>query len=32
VTARPFMVGAPAPGADNGLGAFIASFNALRAV
>jgi len=32
LTARPFLLGPPAPGADNGLGAFIASFNPLRAV
>lgn len=32
VSARPHMVGPPAPGADNGLGALIATFKSLRAV
>jgi len=32
VGARPYMPGSPAPGADNGLGAFLAAFNPLRAV
>lgn len=27
VTARPFMIGPPAPGADNGLSRFLASFS-----
>jgi hypothetical protein len=31
VSARPHMIGSPAPGADNGLWAFISSFNPLRA-
>jgi hypothetical protein len=31
VHARPFMVGPPAPGADNGLSAFMSSFAAIRA-
>ncbi len=31
VSIRPHMIGAPAPGADNGLWAFISSFNPLRA-
>lgn len=30
VHARPFMVGPPAPGADNGLSAFMTSFAAIR--
>ena len=32
VSSRPYMLGSPAPGADNGLGAFLAAFNPLRAV
>ncbi len=32
VSARPFLFGPPVPGVDSGLGAFIASFNPLRAV
>ncbi len=32
ISVRPHMLGSPAPGADNGLGAFLASFNQLRAV
>jgi hypothetical protein len=31
VVARPAMVGSPAPGADNGLAAFLASFAEVRA-
>jgi hypothetical protein len=31
VNARPAMVGSPAPGADNGLAAFLASFAQVRA-
>jgi hypothetical protein len=31
VSARSHMIGAPAPGADNGLWAFISSFNSMRA-
>lgn len=31
VNARPAMVGSPAPGADNGLAAFLASFAEVRA-
>jgi hypothetical protein len=30
VHARPFMIGPPAPGADNGLSAFMSSFAAIR--
>jgi hypothetical protein len=32
VTARPMMFGPPAPGADNGLGAFLSAFKSLRPV
>ena len=32
VSARSAMIGAPAPGADNGLWAFLSSFNAFRTV
>lgn len=32
VNARPLLFGPPAPGADNGLGAFIAAFKSLRPV
>jgi hypothetical protein len=31
VQARPFLIGPPAPGADNGLSAFMSSFTAARA-
>lgn len=32
VSARPLLFGPPAPGGDNGLGAFIAAFKSLRPV
>ncbi|RYY92512.1 MAG: BLUF domain-containing protein, partial [Alphaproteobacteria bacterium] len=32
VSVRPHMIGAPAPGADNGLWELISAFNPLRAV